>query len=741
MHINRVTPFVKTCQLFTFLPLSPSLSVSPSLSRGRLDSLTLFKRRTSGAHMPSPSIASDTSSNCQSDQRQFDPTLGFFSSMFPSRDSSVRKSSSASIAKEASSALHSPSVSRSSSNASKTLPRSMPRMPRAAIIKLRKADPKLTIRPFRSRVTFSEDTKGMPKPRTSGGVVVDRTAGVSSSPQSIYHVPMAKPSRGMRQEGLDLTISSPELSEADLLSAYIEQRDSSLRAAGSTWSTSLLVPPLSPHKSKAPPLAAAAAPCEQSSFDSQDTMTGATGASTTHAASSSATSGMSKAPSPLGPRKASLGSEDVHAPLYPADLINAIGLPSEYWLRHQSLPNIQEICEDVSSTASGPVPSPTGRSSFKRSPSASKATSPTTSEVSRGSIRRQIAQDKSSPPKEAFDEATNVSRVSLSEAQVHEKRRRYSVNTNNSGGSGNSLGSHSSNTVASSALATSPPVAPSSVFTAVAAAVPSSSASSCAPVSRRYRKKGCSKPGSSKSLHSLTSKQSSSESEGSFVTAKSYYIQISEEDENQHQQQQHRQHVSGACTSHPSSSKCDLCHQQVSSLPSLTGDRSPRTVASIITEKSSKPSLIDLKKSSHSTSSSVASYSSAKDIFFKFPSSSHESSPSSSLQAVHTQSSVVQSSVPQSTHSINSLSIPTIVVMKSTPPTPPPPSSSLSSSSEQTHHSSQVPSQLTPAQQLNETTSPSSDHTQINPSISSENVHPSSLDSTRTDDSSPSRLV
>lgn len=664
--------------------------------------------------------------------------------MFPSREPSVRKSSSASISKEAVAAIQSPSISRSSSIASKTLFRPMPRMPRAAIIKLRKADPKLTIRPFRSRVTFSEDTKGAPKPRSSGGVIVDRTAGVSSSPQSIYHVPMAKPSRGMRQEGLDLTISSPELSEADLLSAYIEHRDNSMRGtAGSSWSSTLVVPPLSPLKSKAFPLTSSQG--DRSSFESHDA-TAATSASTSNTSNSNVSNTLSKTSSPLGTRKASLGSEDVHAPLYPADLINAIGLPSEYWLRHQSLPNIQEICEDVSSTASGPVPSPTGRS-IKRSPTASKATSPTTSEVSRGSIRRQIAQDKSSPPKESFDDARNLSHHSTSQSQVYDKRRRYSANTNNSGGSGNSLGSQSSGTLAATVVSTSPDAASTTLPSNTLVAISSAATSSSSPVSRRYRKRASNKPGSSKSLHSLTSKQSSTESEGSFVTAKSYYIQISEEDESQQQQQQQPPPplascggggASGCSSHHPSSSKCDLCHQQVSSLPSLTDESTDRTLTSVLSEKSSKPSLMDLKKSSHSTSSSVASYSSAKDIFCKFSPSSHESSPSSGSNLQ------LQTQPPVSPHtnlSINSLSIPTIVVMKSTPPSPLSQSShSLPSSSHQTLHSSQVPSHSSTPQQLNETTR-SPDHSRIDPFISSENIHPTSRESSMTDDSSPSRLA
>ena len=326
----------------------------------------------------------------------------------------------------------------------------------------------------------------------------------------------------MRSEGLDLTISSPELSEADLLTAYIEHRDSTRAQVPSPLAK--VPPPLSPipHRS---------------------------------AVSILRQTGEEK-------RKSSLENEP-NQQVFPTDLIAAIGLPSEYWLRHQSLPNIQEIGEEES--AGSPTHSKTtARMSFRK---------PNSSEVAelskgRGSFKRQKSVDKSSPPKLPPDHAQSppASASSPSGSQqpaaagpqmvrkgsAEERRRRYSSQGNSSS---NSYGS--------------------------ASALPISA--------RRYRKRmplqSGSKTGTDKSKGSTTTaagtKQSSTESENSansYKTAKSFYIQISEEADE----------TAAATTATP--------------VPPLSGDAS--------TSRKEKISLIDVKKSSQSTSSS---YSSARE--------------------------------------------------------------------------------------------------------------------------------
>lgn len=497
----------------------------PHRSRDRLDSNSSKKSKTGAS-----------TDEASPPRLSFDPTLGFFTSMFPKDGitSTIRKLSGASATRD-----NSPTVSRSSSasRVSRGHPKiDVDNLPKNAILKLRKADPKLTIRPFRSRVTFSEDTKG------TGDL----------PPKSMYHVPIAKPSRGMRSEGLDLTISSPELSEADLLTAYIEHRDSTRTPAAS---------PLS----KIPPPPSPVAPRSVQLIPSSSTI----------------------ARTPEEKRKASLieGSDPTgnQQAVFPTDLINAIGLPSEYWLRHQSLPNIQEIGEEEA--AGSPTHAKTSaRMSFRKP----------------GSFKRQRSVDRTSPPREpdpvpaapaptASTSAQSSSSVppapqksasqSSPSSSMHrkgsaeERRRRYSAQGNSSS---NSFGS---------APSLQPAVQPISA--------------------RRYRKRmqqqqqaagaaggRITSRGSSGGL-----KQSSTESEASansYKTAKSFYIQISEEEDNINDQP-----VPGT----------------TGAAPTVTIDpASPSAVSTGMSSTRKKQFLSELQqKSSQSNSSSVASYTSAKE--------------------------------------------------------------------------------------------------------------------------------
>ena len=391
----------------------------------------------------------------------FDPTLGFFSSKLGVDPNASRKASSASMSKDIR-GVSPISVSRSSSSASK---KNIAKMPKSAILKFRKADPKLTIRPFRSRVTFSEDTKETQLPR------------------NMYHVEIAKPSRGMRMEGVDLTISSPELSEADLLTAYIEHRDtiSNRSPTSPTSKNSSFLSQLPSHKPLTPVL--------------EET------------------------------RHQSIG-EDANSPVFPIDLITAIGLPHEYWLRHQSLPNIQEIMEEETS-------SPTNRSPGFRY-SLRRRNSDKSSQDRKLSIKRQSAEDKSSPPKDVPGVPEELKRRDSAE----EKRKKFSAMADSSGS--NSVGSTSSS------------------------------------AKKHKRKLQAQGPVPAKEKETIASparslKQSSTDSDsGSYVTARSCVIQISAEDAN--------------------------------------GDESSVSNRNTI-------SLAEFKKSSQSTSSSVASYASARDLF------------------------------------------------------------------------------------------------------------------------------
>lgn len=292
----------------------------------------------------------------------------------------------------------------------------------------------------------------------------------------------------MRQEGNDLTISSPELSEADLLSAYIEHNRGN-RSPSVPLGKNAPAPLLDKGHLKT------FAPDRDHQHHSDDS------------------------------RRQSF-DQDINQSLFPTDLIAAIGLPSEYWLRHQSLPNIQEIGEE------GSTSSPTGKTIPRLRVSLRRQNSDKASDRNKLAMTRQEAQDKSSPTKDVpplpspppavRPEVTHVKGTAC------EKRRKYSNTTGSSGST--SLGSG----------ATVPMVPPSQ---------------------RKYKKRT---PGHPPRPPASTSgikvpKQSSTESEsGSYAVAPSFYIQMSEDDENK---------------------------------------------------------KLGWLKSSHSTSSSIASYASAKDMF------------------------------------------------------------------------------------------------------------------------------
>lgn len=308
----------------------------------------------------------------------------------------------------------------------------------------------------------------------------------------------------MRQDGVDLTISSPELSEADLLTAYIEHRDtmSNRSPTSPTSKNSSFLSQLPSHKPMAPVL--------------EET------------------------------RHQSIGDE-TNSPVFPVDLITAIGLPHEYWLRHQSLPNIQEIGEEESS--------PTNRSPGFRY-SLRRRNSDKTSQERKLSIKRQKAEDKSSPPKDSVPGSPCEELKRRDSAD--EKRKKFSGMMESSGST--SHGSTSSSTAAA----------------------------------KKHKKKiqaqqqkqlptMDTKGGGAITSPSKSIKQSSTDSEnsGSYVTARSCVIQISADDP-------------------PSTS---------STSANGTGDAGDGVGAR------NTISLAEFKKSSQSTSSSVASYASARDLF------------------------------------------------------------------------------------------------------------------------------
>ena len=463
----------------------------------------------------------------------FDPTLGVFGQKLTAEASPghVRRTSGASVASGGRGTSPAPgTVSRSSSAASTAKKNLHIHMPAAksAMNKFRKADPKLTIRPFRSRVTFSDETKqqsytfgaqtpgiGMaPQIAMTPGGIDHSSSGVMTS-RPLYHVPIAKPSRGMRSEGPDLTISSPELSEADLLAAYIEHRDCNKSPTSPSARSSTVKFPEIPKASGSP---GHKAHLEETKHES------------------------------IEEHQATVPT------IFPTDLIAAIGLPSEYWLRHQSLPNIQEIGEE-SSVSNSPTGRTTPRTSFRYS--VRRQNSDRSSKERQLSIRRQQAEDKTSPPKE-----TSESALVRKESDANEKRKKFSGSDSRHGSSGASASVTSTATIGG-------PTVP--------------------PTQRRYRKRTAGKPSSITSSTGSAShlksslKQSSTESDsGSYVTARSCVIQISQEDDD---------------------SNNNVNHEET------------RPSGPVESSRSTGFNLAEFKKSSHSTSSSVASYSSARDMF------------------------------------------------------------------------------------------------------------------------------
>lgn len=182
-------------------------------------------------------------------------------------------------------------VTRSSSSASTSARKSKPGLLKG----LSKADPGLRIRPFvKSRVTFSDDTKSELKD-TCGYYRYIRL----NQPEALT----------------DLTLSSPELSEADLISAYsLRGRNDPSRRA------STLVPPVVDR----------AILVDTSKPITSQTL-------------------VKQLPSPVvvhpstSQRRTSC---DQVNEAYSPDVMSFTGSASEFWLRHQSLPNIQEIVEE-----------------------------------------------------------------------------------------------------------------------------------------------------------------------------------------------------------------------------------------------------------------------------------------------------------------------------------------------------------------------------------------------------------
>ncbi|XP_074594690.1 uncharacterized protein LOC141850059 isoform X2 [Brevipalpus obovatus] len=181
-------------------------------------------------------------------------------------------------------------VTRSSSSASTS------RKSKPGLLKgLSKADPRLKIRPFvKSRVTFSDDTKSELKD-TCGYYRYIRF----NQPDTLN----------------DLTLSSPELSEADLISAYsLRGRNDPSRRA------STLVPPVTD---------------KAILVDTSKPLTSQTL--------------VKQLPTPVVIHPSTSQrrtSYDQVNESYSPDVMIPASCSSEFWLRHQSLPNIQEIVEE-----------------------------------------------------------------------------------------------------------------------------------------------------------------------------------------------------------------------------------------------------------------------------------------------------------------------------------------------------------------------------------------------------------
>lgn len=255
----------------------------------------------------------------------FDPTLGVFGSKYRLESCTPsRRPSSCSLVKQAKeakgqanrgteyadlSSVFQPmetSVSRSSSSASRKTVKST----RSGLLKLNKAETKhgLKIRPFvKSKVTFSDDTKSEFERKDV---------------QSLFHL---DPLLGRdRVSPLDLTLSSPELSQADLLNQYRDEGRAGAEAV--------------PRRSSAH-----VTPIRET----------ATVIDTSKAVVSPA---MIKIVSPVvlvdprsGIRRTSCNDVNPTKVETSVDDLEQ----GQVWLRHQSLPNIQEIGEE-SPTSPGP---------------------------------------------------------------------------------------------------------------------------------------------------------------------------------------------------------------------------------------------------------------------------------------------------------------------------------------------------------------------------------------------------
>ncbi|XP_015785257.1 uncharacterized protein LOC107362670 isoform X2 [Tetranychus urticae] len=419
----------------------------------------------------------------------FDPTLGVFSnknrlesappSRRPSASSLVKQSKEIKVQAARpplpeitpamlDSRLTEVSVARSASSASRKISKSG----RSGLLKMGKGEPGLRIRPFvKSKVTFSEDTKAEFSTKDSA---------------SLYHLdPRFQPDPMNGQ--IDLTLSTPELSQRSTdntsCGGYLDKR---LSDCSSSRPVAMLAHPV---------------------------MQKATLVDTSHVVMSQATV-CAGAPPLIG--SASGSSTSIRGVRrISCDDVNKNGYTrpdteeTQVWLRHQSLPNIQEITEE-GATSPGPD---CGEREFGLVRGPSKRHKETTGERVLGKMlsrQSEVEEDIDQPPENTGTEISDIN--SKDESLVRLSYRadefspdpasNYSKSTPPKEGGGN--GSSESCKIQTNVGCGGNDIANS----------------------RRPRKRAAIRPSNSNS-----SKQSSTESEsGSYATACSLFTPISEEE-------------------------------------------------------------------------------------------------------------------------------------------------------------------------------------------------------------------